>query len=111
MTIEEKLEMVKSILGISEDDMSEDKHITTYLTIAKNEIISWRYSYACTEEPVTEVPAEYEMVQIHAVVAGYSIRGAENQKTHNENGINRTFSFSDMIDYIRAHTVPICKVV
>ena len=98
MTDTEKLNAVKSILGIA--DTSQDTLIATYLTIAKTEILSWRYSYV--ENPPTTVPAEYEVTQIYAVVAGYSQRGAENQVSHNENGVSRTFKYADMLDYIRA---------
>ena len=52
---------------------------------------------------VREVPLRYEMTQIHAVVNGYSHKGAEGEKVHNENGINRTFVYDDMIAYIRGH--------
>lgn len=109
MTNEEKLSMVKSILGIDSTDTTEDERITTYLTVAEREILTWRYSYGTTE--VTEVPAEYEMTQIYAVVAGYSQSGAENQRQHTENGISRVFRYADMIQYIRSNVVPVCKVL
>ena len=109
MTEAEKLLMVKTILDIDETDTSEDYLISVYLTAASREIIAWRYSYGNTE--VTEIPNEYEMTQVFAVVAGYSIGGAEGQTSHSENGINRTFQYADMVNYIRAHVIPICRVV
>lgn len=102
-----KLTMVKTMLGIS--DTSEDDLITTYLTSAEREILTWRYSYG--SEIPESVPVEYEMTQIHAVVAGYSQRGAENQTSHSENGITRHFSYADMVRYIRANVVPLCKIL
>ena len=111
VTDEEKLAMIKALLQIAEDDDSEDNVITVYLTAAAKEIISWRYSYADRDEPVMEVPKEYEMTQVYAVIAGYSQSGAENQKSHSENGINRVFSFPDMIAYIHANVIPIVKVI
>ena len=109
MTEEAKHSMVKTLLDIDATDTSEDGLITVYLTASKKEIIAWRYSYGATK--VTEVPEEYEMTQIFAVVAGYSIGGAEGQTTHTENGINRTFKYADMVSYIHAHVIPLCKVV
>lgn len=103
----EKLAMVKTILGI--EDSAEDNRIATFLTVAEREILAWRYSYSTQE--VTEVPAEYEMTQVNAVVAGYSMAGAENQLQHTENGIARVFHYSDMIQYIRANVIPICRVL
>lgn len=109
MTDAEKLTMVKTLLDIDAADTSEDALIAVYLTASKKELIAWRYSYGV--DPVTEVPEEYEMTQIFAVVAGYSIGGAEGQLVHTENGINRTFKYADMIAYIHAHVIPHCKVV
>lgn len=106
---DEKIMLVKTLLEIPPDDISMDQLISAYLLIAQQEIISWRYSY--TGQSVSEVPAEYEMTQVMAVVAGYSQGGAENQLQHGENGINRTFKYADMLAYIRAHVIPICKVM
>lgn len=106
MTNAEKLEMVKSMLGIT--DANSDSLITTYLTASEREILTWRYSF--TEIP-DEIPVEYEMTQIHAVVAGFGLRGSENQTGHSENGISRQYSYSDMIQYIRSNVIPLCKVL
>lgn len=51
------------------------------------------------------------MTQINAVIAGYSISGAEGEVTHSENGISRTFKYEDMVNYIRSHVIPIAKVI
>lgn len=104
MSETEKIEMLTSILGNAVD---EDL-IAVYLNMAKREILAWRYSYASGDVPL-EVPTEYEMTQIYAVVAGYGISGAEGQTSHTENGISRTFKFEDMIAYIRAHVIPIAR--
>ena len=79
MTEAEKLSMVKSMLGF--EDTSEDEKLMAYLTASRKEILGWRYSY-CEAIP-TEIPAEYEMTQVFAVIAGYSQSGAENQVSHN----------------------------
>lgn len=107
MSSAEKLTMVKTMLGITGD--TQDATITNYLTCAEREILTWRYSYG--SEIPESVPVEYEMTQIHAVVAGYSQRGAENQTSHSENGISRSFSYADMVAYIRANVIPLCKVL
>lgn len=107
MTDAEKLSMLKTILGIN--DESEDARLAVYLNASKREILGWRYSFA--NNTPEDVPPEYEMVQVHAVVAGYSISGAENQTAHSENGINRTFKYEDMIAYIRAHVLPIVRCI
>ena len=107
MTTEEKLNMLKAML---EDDTPEDALLTVYLTAAGKEILAWRYSYA-PHPDVTEVPEEYEMTQIFAVVEGFSHGGSEGQIVHSENGISRTFKYEDMISYIRGHVIPYCKIM
>lgn len=108
MTETEKIDMVISFL---EDDsmVSEDK-LSVYLEAASKEIIAWRYSYSGQSAP-EEVPPEYEMTQVHAVIAGYTQSGAEGQSSHSENGISRTFRYGDMLHYIRANVIPLAGVV
>ena len=103
MTVNEKLEMIRGLIGFDENEIAEDNRIKVYLSAAAKEIISWRYSYS-GKQP-SDVPEEYEMTQIMAVVAGYSQSGAEGQATHSENGISRTFNYPDMLHYIRRNVV------
>jgi len=105
MTAAEKLTMVKTMLGIPASDTSIDADLTAYLNMAGAEILNWMYTNRTSAEraAVTDVPTKYEIVQCHAVVNGYSHRGAEGEKVHNENGINRQFAYDDMVAYIRSH--------
>lgn len=107
MTNSEKLAMVKSLLRIS--DTSMDELLTTYLNAAKSEILGWRYSYDRDNAP-SEVPAEYEMTQVQAVVNGFTQSGNEGQSVSIENGIHRHFSYADMVRYIRANVIAIARV-
>lgn len=109
MTIEEKLAMVKAILRV--DDTSEDALITTYLNFAAREILGWRYSNANPDNVPTEVPAEYEMTQVQAVINGYTQSGIEGQVLSIENGIHRHFEYSDMVRYIRNNVISIAGVL
>ena len=59
---------------------------------------------------VTTVPERYDGTQIYAVVAGYTHAGAEGQTAHSENGISRTFKYSDMVDYIHNNVTAIVRV-
>lgn len=106
MTDQEKLSMLKTFLDIN--DTSQDATLTVYLSAAKQEIIGWHYA---PNTLVDNIPANLEMTQIQAVVAGYNIRGAENQTVHNENGINRTFKYSDMVLYIHNNVPGYAKVL
>lgn len=106
MTDQEKLTMLKTFLDLN--DSSEDAKLEVYLSASAKEIITWHYGNDTT---VTAVPKEYEITQIQAVVAGYNLIGAENEKSHNENGINRAFRYSDMLQYIRNEVTPYAKVL
>lgn len=104
MDLQAKIRMIKTSLGIAEDDVTLDGELYTYLDMAGMEILNWMYiNHPSDRESVTEVPTRYEVVQVNAVVNGYSHRGAEGEIVHNENGINRQFVHSDMVDYIRSN--------
>lgn len=108
MSDAEKLAQVKSLMNITGTDL--DAQLAVFLSFAKNEILAWLYS-GKTPDDVTDVPARYEPTQVMSVVAGYGLQGAENQTAHSENGISRTFKYSDMVDYIRSHVAPYVQVV
>lgn len=108
MTDTEKLTYVKAMLGIT--DTAQDTLLSAYLGMAAFEIIQYKYSLIGVPDGMTEPDAEDALTQIHAVVAGFNIRGAENQTSHNENQIYRTFHFTDMVEYIRNHVIPYAGV-
>ena len=110
MTDAEKLTMIKSLLSDG-GSLPSDEKLTNYLTLSKNEILNWIYSQVGgVPTDVTVVPVKYEVTQIYAVVAGYTHAGAEGETQHNENGINRYFSATDMLDYIHRNVLPIVRV-
>ena len=106
MTAAEKLNMVKTIMGA---DAPDDNTISSYLDLAKAEILQWRYSYNPDAMP-EEVPAAYEITQIQSVVNGFTQRGVEGETTSIENGIHRHFKHADMVDYIHSNVIPLVKV-
>jgi hypothetical protein len=108
MTESQKRESIRTILGL---EISEEASIGVYLTLAKAEIISWVYGYTDKDISTGELPAQYDTLQVNAVIAGYSINGAENQTSHSENGISRSFKHSDMSDYIRSNATPFVGVM
>ena len=110
MTDAEKLAAIKQLLSDGGSLPSDDK-LNVYITLAKNEILNWMYSQVGgVPTTVLNVPTKYETTQIYAVVAGYTHAGSEGEMQHNENGINRTFSSADMLDYIRRNVLPIVRV-
>lgn len=109
MTTATKLAYIKASIGIG--DNTQDALLTTYLDMAAQEILQYKYSYVGIPEGQTEVDAEDEITQIHAVIAGFNKRGAEDQTSHNENQIYRTFKHEDMVAYIRARVIPYARIV
>lgn len=108
MTIAEKRTILKTFL---ENDAPSDDELNIYLDFAKNEILSYLYSLVVRPETVVDVPSQYEGTQIMAVVTGYNLRGAENQTSHSENGINRTFRYADMVAYIHSNVIPYARLI
>lgn len=106
MTVDEKLGMVKTIMG---SDAPDDETILSYLNLAKTEILQWRYTFNPDAMP-EDVPAAYEMTQVYAVVSGFTQRGVEGQSVSIENGIHRHFDFTDMVRYIRGNVIAYAKV-
>lgn len=111
MTSDAKLAMVKAILRIDDTDTSEDALITTYLDMAGQEILNWRYSNANPNNVPTEVPTIYEIIQVQAVIVGYTQAGVEGQVLSIENGVHRHFEYSDMVKYVRGNVIPVAGVM
>lgn len=99
MNSETKLEKIKLQLNITGIDM--DAKLNDYLDSAKREILSWMYINYPEIPENAEVPAKYEITQIQAVVAGFNLEGGENEIIHNENGINISFEYTNMVKFIR----------
>ena len=111
MTDEQKLTTVKTLIEDGSGYMPTDNTLNTYIEMAGNEILAWMYHLiGGVPEDVTEVPSLDEGAQIYAVVAGYTHAGSEGEVSHHENGITRTFAYTDMIGYIRNHVLPYVRV-
>ena len=111
MTDAQKLQTIKVLLDDGTGYLPSDTTLNTYITLAANEILAWKYHLVGgIPKDVTEVPSLDEGAQIYAVVAGYTHAGSEGEVSHHENGITRTFAYTDMIGYIRNHVLPYVRV-
>ena len=111
MTDAQKLDIIKTLIDDGTGYMPSDTTLNTYITLAANEILAWKYHLVGgIPEDVTEVPSLDEGAQIYAVVAGYTHAGSESESQHIENGVHRTFMYEDMIGYIRNHVLPYVRV-
>ena len=110
MTDAEKLTTIKTLLSDG-GEMPSDEKLNTYIALSKAEILAWKYHLVGgVPESITDVTPTDEVAQIYAVVAGYTHAGAEGEKQHNENSVNRVFMYSDMVDYIRNNVLPYVRV-
>ena len=111
MTDAQKLITVKTLLDDGTGHLPDDETLNTYITLAGNEILAWKYHLiGGIPASVTDVPILDEGAQIYAVVAGFTHAGAEGEQTHIENGVHRHFIYEDMIGYIRNHVLPYVRV-
>ena len=108
MTEAQKLITLQTLLEDGGDVPSEEK-LTTYLTVAGEEILNWRWQYHMSERPST-VPDYLCGTQVYAVIAGFTQAGAEGEQTHIENSVHRIFRYADMLDYIHNKVKAIDKV-
>lgn len=89
----EKMAELKVIIGEEE----ESAVLLSYLDQAKSAILNRMYPYGTDEElDGMDVPARFEMKQIRIAAYLLNKRGAEGQRSHEENGIRRGYSSSDV---------------
>lgn len=104
MTEEEKLSVLKTMVGSSDSD----EVLSTYLLIAKKKIIARAYPY---NADAADVPSQYEMLQCEIAAYLLNKRGAEGQITHSENSIQRQYESADVPSSMLDIITPYCGVI
>ena len=104
MTDAEKLTAIKAMVGGSDTD----EVLSTYLNLAGSKIIAKAYPY---KTDVTEVPAQYEYLQLEIAAYMLNKRGAEGQVTHTENGVQRQYENADVPPSMLKAITPYCGVI
>lgn len=99
MTEDEKITMLRAMVGDSDDD----NVLSTYLKLAGQKIIRKAYPY---DSEVVKVPKEYETLQCEVACYMLNKRGAEGQTGHTENGITRSYGSSDVPDSMLSVITP-----
>ncbi len=94
--INEEVELLKLILSAKGMDITDltDEVLLYELGKAANAINTRRQRTPKEEEPVVE--PQYKEIQMELVIESISRYGAEGEISHNENGINRTYTSSDI---------------
>lgn len=103
MTREEKITLVSTLSGEPDESV-----VSAYVYLAGQKILGLAYPF---DHTVTEVPAQYEHIQIDAAVYLLNKRGAEGELIHNENGVYRTYEDADLPASMLRSIVPMCGVV
>lgn len=88
MTDADLLKKIKSRIGKTELDISEDALLLDFLDTAKTEILSRRFPYGDFPEVF---PTRYESLAIRLAVILYNRIGAEGETSHSENGVSRSY--------------------
>ena len=104
MTDAEKLTAIKAMVGGSDTD----EVLSTYLNLAGSKIIAKAYPY---KTDVTEVPAQYEYLQLEIAAYMLNKRGAEGQVTPTENGVQRQYENADVPPSRLKAITPYCGVI
>lgn len=101
MNDQEKLNMLKNMVGTSDPD----DVLSTYLTLAGKKIIAKAYPY---DSSVSDVPEQYDTLQVEIAAYMLNKRGAEGQVTHTENGIQRQYENGDVPSSMLKTVTPFC---
>lgn len=113
MTDAEKIARVKVL--VDNDAEATDNLIQIYLDDAKATIMHRVYPFripTVTDDNGTEtevsMPGRYDILQCKLASRYFLRRGAEGEKTHNENGINRTYGSINDEDLLMEVVQVIC---
>lgn len=103
MTDSEKLTMLSAMTGETDQTV-----LSTYLILAGDKVCRKAYPFHPNKRTV---PSEYDSV--HVEIAAYMLnkRGAEGQKSHNENGISRTYETGDVPHSLMRQITPYAGAV
>lgn len=103
MTIDEKIVEMKN--GIA-PDVADTEVLKSELLTAKDMILNKMYPFGYKEG--TDIPINYDRLQVKLAIELYSQRGAEGQISHGENGVTRTWP---EVSRILKQVVPQCGSV
>lgn len=99
----EQIEMVKAMTGEADDGT-----VSVYLKLAGSKICRRAYPF---DPAVTEVPEQYQFLQVEIAVYLLNKRGAEGQTGHTENGISRSYESGDVPESMLRQVVPMAGVL
>lgn len=103
MSFDELAAMVSTMTGENDPNV-----LSAYLAIAGNKVCRKAYPYDLT---ISEVPEQYQHIQVEIAVYLLNKRGAEGQTAHSENGVNATYEDGDVPPSLLRDIVPFAGVI
>ena len=104
----EKLTLLRTMVGQTDDVNWTDAVLLAYLEVAGQEIIRRAFPF---KQDITEVPDKYNTLQCE--IANYLLnkRGAEGETSHSENGISRAYESGSIPESMLKSVIPYCGVI
>lgn len=99
----EKIKLVEAMSGETDVDT-----VSAYLSLAGDKICRRAYPF---DPAATEVPEQYQFLQVEIAVYLLNKRGAEGQTGHTENGISRSYESGDVPESMMRQVVPMAGVL
>ncbi len=103
-----QLDTLKKLLDITGNN--EDELLSEYLLSAKEVILNRLYPFGIPNT-VSDIPSIYQKLQVQIAQYLYLKEGAEGEKTHNENGVNRTYESGYVPESMLSTITPYARVM
>ena len=107
MTADEKVVMTQTL--VENDELATSRTVGVYLQMAEQKILDRLYPYR-TMNRGDGVPEMYHVLQCELAARLFLRRGSEGEKSHEENGVNRTYGSVDDEDILQ-RIVPYAAVM
>ena len=104
----EKLTLLRTMVGQTDDVNWTDAVLLAYLDVAGREIIRRAYPF---KNDVDEVPDKYNALQCEIATYLLNKRGAEGETSHSENGISRAYENAGIPESMLKTVTPFCGVI
>lgn len=104
----EKLKLLRTMVGQTDDANWTDAVLLAYLDIAGRAIITRAYPF---KNDVNEVPDKYNTLQCEIATYLLNKRGAEGETSHSENGISRSYESASVPESMLKSVIPFGAVI
>ena len=104
-----EIEKIFALRQRIEPDTASDDLLSELLEQARAIVLNRRFPFGYPDG--TEVPHQYERVQISIALELFNKMGAEGETSHNENGIGRTYEAGDVSPSLMKQIMPMCAGV